>query len=497
MRRSAIFRGDVFWVTAFCLFAATRVLLFSAAFPFFNNVDERRHFDLVMKYADGHVPRSAELISTTTLPYLSRYASPEFLAAPEDFEGGYYGPMWKHSPEEVAPTIAKIEEIWSRTPNQECSQPPLYYAVAAAWFRIGQWIGLSDGGALYWVRFLNVGFIVALVCLAYAAARIIFPDQVALQLGIPFLVASIPQDTFYGIDNDVLSPICFGLTFICLARWFCQDTPSVALGIATGLSLAATYLAKVGNIPLIFVALAAIVWSSIAHARFGKLHGAIPALIALVPCAGIPIVAWTLWLKFHFGDFTGTASKAQLLGWTAKPFLEWWPHPIFTLTGAWTFLSELIASFWRGEFMWHAHTIGFKEADLFYIFSSFGLVLVGVISLMGKQTNKLSDTQRRILWIAAVCFAAGISFLAFLSLQFDFGRCINPSRQRPYFFQGRLLSGATIPFATLYVYALNRLLRGVPALVLAGISAIAITVTITDGLASSVAFTSAYNWFHM
>src|SRR5437016_14087396 len=139
---------EFWWVIGFCLFAAVRVLFFSAAFPFFNNVDERRHFDLVIKYAEGHVPRSAELISPATLPYLSHYASPEFLSAPEDFEGGYFGPMWKHSAEEVAPTIAKIEEIWGRTPNQESSEPPLYYVVAAAWFHVGQWVGVKGGSAL-------------------------------------------------------------------------------------------------------------------------------------------------------------------------------------------------------------------------------------------------------------------------------------------------------------------------------------------------------------
>ena len=45
--------------------------------------------------------------------------------------------------------------------------------------------------------------------LAYLAARIVFPEQIAMRLGVPLLVASIPQDAFYGIDNDVLSPICF------------------------------------------------------------------------------------------------------------------------------------------------------------------------------------------------------------------------------------------------------------------------------------------------
>jgi hypothetical protein len=90
-----------------------------------------------------------------------------------------------------------------------------------------------------------------------------------------------------------------------------------------------------------------------------------------------------------------------------------------------------------------------------------------------------------------------VLFLAFVSLQFDFGACINPSRERPYFFQGRLMAGAMVPFATLYVYGLNRLLRARPALVLATIVAIAIAISTSEFLANRVAFSSAYNWFHM
>ena len=481
---------------AFCVIAALRVLVFSTGFPFFNNVDERRHFDLVMKYAYGHVPRGAELISPVTLPYLARYASPEFLAAPESFEGGYYGPLWTHPAEEVAPTLAKIEEIWSTTPNQECSQPPLYYVMAAAWFNIGQWIGAKDGTALYWVRFLNVAFIAALVWLAYVAARIVFPDQVAMRLGVPLPVAFIPQNAFYGIDNDVLSPICFGITFICLVRWFREDQPSVSLGIATGLAIAAAYFTKLSNLPLIFVATVAIAYWCFSRARSRNLRGAIPALIALVCCAAVPIAAWMLWVKFHFGDFTGAASKAQLLGWTAKPISNWWSHPIFTLSGLRMFLSELIASFWRGEFMWHAHTIGAKAMDAFYVLSSLGFFLIAIAALLWNRTKNVDQAQRRALWIAAASFIAAIGFLGFLSLQFDFGACINPSRERPYFFQGRLMAGATIPFAMLYVYGLGRILRW-PPLVLPTIAGIVVIITISDFFANSVAFASAYNWFHM
>jgi hypothetical protein len=488
---------ELWWVIGFCLFAAVRVLFFSAAFPFFNNVDERRHFDLVMKYAQGHMPHGTELISPATLPYLSHYASPEFLSAPEDFPSGYFGPMWKHPAEEVAPTIEKIEEVWSRTPNQECSQPPLYYLLAGGWFDLGQSIGLTNGGALYSVRFLNAIFAAALVWLAYMTARKIFPDQVALLFGVPILVAALPQDAFYGINNDVLSPVCFGITFLCLAKWFSEDRPTISLGIATGLSIAAAYLTKLSNVPLIAVATAAIIWWCMARARAGKLRQASPALGALALCAATPIIAWLCWMKTHFGDFTGANSKAQLLGWTAKPLSDWWSHPIFTTAGMWTFVFELFASFWRGEFMWHAHTIGFKGTDLFCVVSSLGLVFIALVSLLRARGENSTQIQRRMLWTAAACVIAAVVFLAFLSLQFDFGRCLNPSRERPYFFQGRLMLGALIPFATLYVYGLNRLVRGIPVVVLASISTIAMSITISEVLANGVAFTSAYNWFHL
>jgi hypothetical protein len=389
-------------------------LSFSAAFPFFNNVDERRHFDLVMKYASGHLPRGAELISPATLPYLSRYASPEFLAAPENFEGGYYGPLWTHPAEEIASTLA-----------------------------------------------------------------------------------AIPQDAFYGIENDVLSPICFGITFICLVRWFREERPRISLGIVTGSSIAAAYLTKLSNLPLIVVAIGAIAYWCAGRVGSRKLRDAIPALSALVCCAAIPIAAWMIWIKSNFGDFTGSATKAELLGWTAKPFSDWWSHPIFTLSGFWTFLAELIASFWRGEFMWHAHTIGWKGMDMFYVVSSLGFFLVAGVSLLRRRTKDVGAAPRRALWIAAASFIAAIAFLGFLSLQFDFGSCINPSRERPYFFQGRLMSGAMIPFALLYVYGLHRLLRAVPALVLPVLVAIATAITISESFANGVAFASVYNWFHM
>ena len=45
-------------VLLLCLLAAVHVFIFSAAFPFFNIVDEQVHFDLAVRYSQGNLPRS-------------------------------------------------------------------------------------------------------------------------------------------------------------------------------------------------------------------------------------------------------------------------------------------------------------------------------------------------------------------------------------------------------------------------------------------------------
>src|SRR5438132_10598287 len=43
-------------IAALCVVGALRIFVFSAAFPPFHSSDEHFHFDLVVKYAHGHVP---------------------------------------------------------------------------------------------------------------------------------------------------------------------------------------------------------------------------------------------------------------------------------------------------------------------------------------------------------------------------------------------------------------------------------------------------------
>ena len=72
------------WILLLCLLAAIHVFIFSAAFPFFNNVDEQAHFDLVVKYSHGHIPRRLEPMSAESAQYIVAYGTLEFLG---DFHG--------------------------------------------------------------------------------------------------------------------------------------------------------------------------------------------------------------------------------------------------------------------------------------------------------------------------------------------------------------------------------------------------------------------------
>src|SRR5262252_817220 len=278
-----------------CLAAALRVFIYSAAFPFFSNIDEDLHFDLIAQYSHAQVPRGFDRLKEETLNWIVPYASPEFLFPPEHFpDRKFPAPLWKQPWSKVEPEIAATRAVWSSEINFQSFQPPLYYVLASAWWWIGKHLGLAGLQSLYWIRFLNVLFVALMVWLAYVTARTIAPEQMDLRIGVPLLVAFIPQNVFYAMNNDVLSPLCFGVLFLCLLQWLRTNAPGFFLGALTGLAVAATCLTKLSNLPLVTLALAVIAAKSIAIVSRTPRTG-LTALVAVISCAAIPVGSWMLW----------------------------------------------------------------------------------------------------------------------------------------------------------------------------------------------------------
>ena len=478
--------------------AAIHVFIFSAAFPFFNNVDEPIHFDLVLKYSRGHVPRKLEPLSPDSAAYLALFSSCAYLGTPDEFPGHEMPlPPWTQPVDEMRREFAANSAAWQLQENYEVSQTPLYYTVAGAWWRIGKLFGLDGGRLLYWLRFLNVAQMAALIWLAWFAARLVFPENIFVRLGVPAIVAFVPQTAFYSINNDMPSSLCFGVTFICLLKWLYSEKRSVLWGAATGLAFAATYLAKTTNVPLLAAVAASIVIKMWREPGNGKLLKRLPDFMVFFFCAVLPIMAWMTWCKINYGDWTGSKIKMEHLGWTVKAFGDWWNHPIFTPSGLWTYLSGNLGTFWQGEFVWHKQPMALPFSNNIYCVLSLVLPAAAMPALLGASATA-NSLQRFALGLSLACCFAGLVFFGLMSIVYDFHDCAYPSREHPYFVSGRLLLGALIPFLLCFVYGLDRLLNRFDQKWKFGVLAMLIfLMAATEFVSDLPVYSNSYNWFHL
>jgi len=137
-------------VLMLCAIAAARVFIFSAAFPFFNNVDEQAHVDLVMKYARGQVPRDLGHYSPESAYSLSLYGTPEYFTAPQQLTTGTFPPpIWTLPVEQREDVINRTSAWWQANQNHESGEPPFYYAIAGSWLNLGRAIGITGCWLLY------------------------------------------------------------------------------------------------------------------------------------------------------------------------------------------------------------------------------------------------------------------------------------------------------------------------------------------------------------
>jgi len=447
-------KNDKWVIALICILAAARVFFYSASFPFFTNLDEQAHLDLVIKYSSGHYPKSFEKLSTETAYFIPRYESPEYFNVAADQPGGkFQTPPWTKPESSMQRYYQEGTVFWSSNyVNHESSQAPLYYFLAGIWTNIGELFGITGGHLLYWIRFLNILFIVSLVVIASKISKELFPDDAFLSIAVPALVAFIPQDSYYTIENDVLSPVCFGLTFLFLIKYINSQLRSKPLAIATGISLASTMLVKTTNLPMMPVVLVSILGIAIKSRKVNR--EIFFSLSIFFGCAIIPMIAWCTRNYQTFGDITGSIEKIKILGWTTKAISDWYPHPIFSISGMKEFSSGLIATFWRGELIWNKAIISNHVLDLFFIISTIIFLSTAVILKNDNGSSKNKIINR----IAIACILAMIAYMGILSISFDFGNCENPSRAHPYFVSGRLITGILTPFSILYLQGLNNLL---------------------------------------
>jgi len=483
---------------AIAALAALRVAAFAAAFPFYSNVDEHRHIDAVLKYSRGYLPRPGTEAYEPDMPtLLGMYGSPEYHMRGDD--GDTAGPPpWRGSPEHTVGMIEYNERFLAGRPNLEASSPPVYYALAGGWMAAARALGVRGGELLYGVRALNAVVYFVLVLVSYAFCRAMYPDDRFVRFAVPTLLVVFPQDASYYITPDALSPLLGAAGLFAIAAVMTADhDPSPRFGIWAGSIGALAFLTKYTNAALlaVFVLATIVVW----------VRGARAQRIGLVWMWGFLLLPLAIWLgrnEILFGQMLATGVKLERLGWGTKPLAEYLAHPILTPTGAWTFATELISTFWRGELAWHRKVMASPGADAFYIGTSLVFLALAVWRWMSRVRAKSGDRNAIVADGASLAMlAAAAGVLAVLSMRFVFGKTTNPTADNPYLSQGRLVSCALLPFVLLYVrgigFAASRLparwrSAGAWALLAA---TLAVVVASEFGLSRPV-FASQYNWFH-
>ena len=492
-------RSERIAVLLLCLLGAIHVFIFSAAFPFFSVVDEQVHFDLAVRYSQGDIPRSLTPPSAEALPFLVIYGTPEYLTPPASQPGGVTPPPpWKQPPETVRDRLAAKETAYLQVfKNHEAASPPLYYCLAGGWWRLGKLLKLDGGQLLYWMRFLNIPLVALLVWLGWLAARSVFPENLFIRVTVPLLIAFLPQSAFYAINNDILTPLTFGAAFVLLLKFFETEKFSLALAAGTGLALAAAFLAKTSNLPLLAAVGVFLALKIMGLVRRGKIRGAFLPLVVLLFTAAVPMAAWMAWCKTNFGDYTGSSPKIQFLGWTDQPSAFWLSHPLFTAHGLWYFLSRNVATFWQGEMLWHRQPLAMPGVDSAYVLLTLGTLAVTLATLLRRPPFFVTP-QRAALWLGFLCVAAAFAFFALLSVKYDFQNCFYPSRQHPFFVSGRLMLGMLVPFLLLFASGLDVLTKHFGY----ATKFFTLSALVAFMLASEIAidwpvFSNDYNWFHL
>jgi hypothetical protein len=481
---------------ALAALAATRVLFLSLAFPFFTNVDEFRHVDMAKKYARGYLPgREGDAYEPETPRLVAILGSPEYHRDPRR-TSPTPAPIWRSGPEVLERRIARVEASIGPIHNLEANQSPFYYSVAGAWLRLGRALGLDGGPLLYWLRGLSAPATFALVLASFALLRGVYARSRFVRLGVPALLAFLPQDCVTYVTSDALAPLLGGLAFLVCVELALRPQPGRWRGAAAGLVIAAAILTKLPNAMLGAVALHC--GAASRRARRATGGAADGAWLALWVALALPVGAWLVRNQLLLGNATGDALKIEKLGWGRRPLAEWLSHPLFGPEGLGSFLAGLVSTFWRGEIAWRQVPLAHSAADGLYLAATALCLALAAVGMRGPRLRE-ERVAEGAAWVAIL---TAVAILGWLSLRFSYGPTTNPSLERPWFANGRLIAGALVPFALLFVRGIERGASWLPErwrerAAWTALTALLVASSLSESILTAPVVHSAYNFFHL
>jgi hypothetical protein len=398
------------------LFAA----LYATRTPAWQVPDEPAHFNYARTLAD-----------TGALPVLRA--------------GDYDGPYLETLKARRFPPELSIAPV-----RYESYQPPLYYAILAGLRRLAPGAGLPQD--LLYLRLATAIGGSLLLALAARATWTLFPGSGALTLGVPAIIATVPQHLAIagGVTNDLAAETVVTaallLAFIELRRDESApvkpaprpslDRLTVLMGLLVGVAL----LTKIHAYIALAIVAAALLLPLTARAGRRRWRARLVRLIVIAAIALLVGGWWFVRGMVVYGptDLIGAARHDQVV--TGQP-----------LTGAITsevagnFLTTAFHSFWA-QFGW----MGVPADDRTYLFCGavVGLGLLGLVlyvARLGAGEGRLSPPQAAGLALAALALVLTLATMLAYNLRY-----FQP--------QGRYLYPALFPIALFLALGFRQLL---------------------------------------
>jgi hypothetical protein len=499
-RIDVFLRANRAWIVVFCCCYATfRILIFAAAFPLCNQVDEQDHYEMIYRYSHGYAPESTlpradpELARVFTL-----FGSPEFFHSKEELQAFHRNvPIAALPPALKEYHYKKVLAFWENKSDMEAQSPPVYYALGSVWYRVGAALGAKDWVLAYWTRFLSAIVYGLFVFISFLFVEELYPARNFLCVAVPMFLAVFPQDVFFGMNRDVLSPLLGALAMLVLFQALREESGGYGNLIGGGVLVGLGFLTEVSNV-LFFGLLAVVLYSRYRRARARS--DSKRELKAIAASGAIAMLFPILWMAHNVmvtGDMTAAWAKTGYLGWTLKPWREIWQHPIFSASGFQYFFNVLTETFWRGEIWWRGDKMRWSVADGLYRISSILFLVIFAVKLFKKGRSE--RLQRINGYLSLYLILAAYLFMGAISLPYDFHDCVNPSRAHPFFVSGRIIIGVLLPFAIMYLSGFETLFEPIRRYVhpLIPFAVFAIFVTVTELIVRGDIFHSAFNFFSL
>jgi hypothetical protein len=238
-------------------------------------------------------------------------------------------------------------------------QPPLFYLVSALVMSLSRMF-FAESRALYSLKLIPFLCGVGQICLAYFAARMVFPNSKAKQSLSVVITALIPMNIYISsyLSNETLSAFLISLaifiTILILNSNYHSPKLYCVLGLVIGLAIL-TKITALTVLPVVFLVLLYKLFSEekCSITRLGKGLG-LMFLVIIVVAGWFYARNW-----MHFG-------KIFVTGWDYSLVSPWWQDPgfhtykyfcqfgkVFTVpyfAGTYSLFDSLYSTFWGDAF---------------------------------------------------------------------------------------------------------------------------------------------------